>query len=123
MDSDLTVAQLFRHADDVRVHAAGDVIFREGEPGTHMFALLEGEVSLQIGGLRTWRLRPGELFGEMALIDAKPRSATAVAETPVRLAAIDQRRFLFMVQETPYFAIQIMRLVTGRLREMDQTLA
>ena len=56
------------------------------------------------------------MFGEMALIDREPRSATAIAETDCELVVIDKRRFWFLVQETPYFAEIVMRVMADRLR-------
>jgi CRP/FNR family cyclic AMP-dependent transcriptional regulator len=58
----------------------------------------------------------GAIFGEMAVIDREPRSATAVAETDCELVAVDKRRFWFLVQETPYFAEIVMRVMADRLR-------
>jgi CRP-like cAMP-binding protein len=58
-------------------------------------------------------------MGEMALIDSQPRSATAVALTDCSLAVIDEKRFLFMVHETPFFALDIMRILAERLRQMN----
>lgn len=60
------------------------------------------------------------MLGEMALIDAAPRSASATALEPTALIAVNQARFLKMVQQTPYFAIRLARLLTHRLRAMNQ---
>ena len=57
-----------------------------------------------------------DLRGELALIDRRPRSATAVAVTACVLAPIDEKQFQFMVQQTPFFALQVMRVLTERLR-------
>ena len=62
---------------------------------------------------------PGGLFGEMAVIDREPRSATAVTATDAELVAIDKRRFWFLVQETPYFAEIVMRTMAARIRRDD----
>ncbi|HEU5100134.1 MAG TPA: Crp/Fnr family transcriptional regulator [Roseiflexaceae bacterium] len=59
---------------------------------------------------------PGGIVGEMALIDDRPRSATAVAATDCRLVPIDERRFTFLVQQTPMFALAVMRVMAERLR-------
>jgi CRP/FNR family transcriptional regulator, cyclic AMP receptor protein len=58
-------------------------------------------------------------FGEMALIDHSPRSATAIAKTDCTLVKIDERQFLFLVQETPFFAIIMMRTMAGRIRRRN----
>jgi CRP-like cAMP-binding protein len=64
----------------------------------------------------------GDVFGEMALIDKSKRAATATATAPTSLAMIDQREFLFLVHETPTFAIQVMSSLADRLRKLDSTL-
>jgi CRP-like cAMP-binding protein len=56
----------------------------------------------------------------MALVDGGPRSATVRATTTTEVIPVDERRFLFMVQETPFFAIRVMRLMTARLRTMNE---
>jgi CRP-like cAMP-binding protein len=108
--------ELFRHAENQRAYAAGEVIFREGEPGDCMYAVVEGEVEIRIGERVVERTGPGGVIGELALIDRSPRSASAVAATPCSLAPIDEKRFQFMVQETPFFALQVMRVLAERLR-------
>jgi CRP/FNR family transcriptional regulator, cyclic AMP receptor protein len=62
---------------------------------------------------------PGDIVGEMALIDAKSRSATAQAKSDCRLAPVDERRFLFLVHEHPLFALHVMRVLADRLRRMN----
>ena len=84
-----------------------------------MYVVLDGEVELRIGGAIVETLGPGEPFGEMALIDHAPRVATVTTKTPCRLLAIPEKRFLFMVQQTPYFSLQIMRVIAERLRKMN----
>lgn len=98
---------------------AGQTIFSEGDAGTVMYVILEGEVDLRLGRSMVETLGPGEPFGEMALIDSAPRMATAVARTACRLVGVPEKRFLFMVQQTPHFALQIMRIMASRLRNMD----
>ena len=110
---------LFRNETGGEVFPAGQAIFSEGDPGTSMYVVLDGEVELRIRGKVVETLGPGEPFGEMALIDHAPRVATAIAKSTCRLLAISEKRFLFMVQQTPYFSLQIMRVMAHRLRTMD----
>jgi CRP-like cAMP-binding protein len=107
---------ILRHEPDQLSFAKGAVIFKEGEPGDCMFFVIEGTVSVQIGGADVTRLESGEIFGEMALIDHAPRSATAVAATDCRLAAINEQRFLRLVVQVPMFALNLMQVITHRLR-------
>ena len=81
-----------------------------------MFGVIEGEVELRLRNGRVLILGPDDIFGEMALVDSSPRSATAVAVTETTLAVVDRRRFLFLVGETPSFALQVMSNLAERLR-------
>jgi CRP-like cAMP-binding protein len=112
-----TVWGLFHNATDTRKVSAGTVIFTEGDPAAEMFGVVEGEVELQGTGGLLRRLGPREVFGEMALVDDSPRSATAVAVSETTLAAIDRHRFLFLVQETPMFALEVMSVMAERIRQ------
>src|SRR5579862_2728259 len=91
-------------------YAAGDVIFHEGDAPDSMYFVAEGSVELTAAGRMLAAVEKDGIFGEMALIDAEPRSATATALTDCALHAIDQKQFTFMVQETPFFAIEVMRV-------------
>ena len=102
-----------------RLCPAGEVIFRQYDMGSEMYVVLEGEVELAIGANAIEVLGPGEPFGEMALIDQVPRTATATARTNCKLAVIPERRFLFLVQTTPHFALDIMKSMADRLRKMN----
>ena len=75
-----------------------------------------GSITLSIGDRVVEVVGPGGLFGEIAVIDREPRSGSAVIETDATLVAIDKRRFWFLVQETPYFAEIVMRVMANRLR-------
>src|SRR5262245_53994364 len=113
---------LFNNEDGAAAFAAGQKIFNEGEKGEVMFVVVSGEVDLLVRGKLVESLGHGGVLGEMALIDSAPRSASAIAKTDCRLAPIDQRRFTFLVQQTPHFALQIMRVMANRLRRMDDRL-
>lgn len=107
---------IFQRAHDVERYAAGETIFRKGDAGDRMFVITSGSVAIEDEDGEIEALGPGELLGELALIDAAPRSATAVARTPCSLAPIDRSRFLFLVQQTPYFAVQVMQTMAERMR-------
>ena len=112
---------IFKNEKNVRHFAPGEVIFSEGENGDYMCALIEGQVTLLKGGRILEEVMPGGIFGEMALIDKNLRSATATAQTECKVALIDQRRFTFLIQMTPFFALQVMRVMAQRLRRSTQT--
>lgn len=107
---------LFRNATDFEMFEPGQVIFEEGQPGDYMCAVLEGEVEISREGKTVEVLGPDGLFGELALIDNSNRAATARARTAVKLVKVDQKRFVFMVQNNPYFALHVMHLLAERLR-------
>ena len=98
---------------------AGDVIFEEGAPGDVMYVVQEGEVDIVVNGQVVETVDEGNILGELALIDNRPRSATALAKTDCKLAPVDQKQFTFMLRETPYFAIRVMEVMSDRLRHMD----
>jgi CRP/FNR family transcriptional regulator, cyclic AMP receptor protein len=110
------VQGVFRGAGSTRTLPAGTVIFEEGDAGEEMFGVVEGTVELRLKSGHTLTLGPDEIFGEMALVDRSPRSATAVAVEETTLAVIDRTRFLFLVGETPTFALQVMSSLAERLR-------
>jgi CRP-like cAMP-binding protein len=118
----MDLRSLFKNAENVHPFRAGTVIFEEGSPGDVMYVVLDGELEVLVGGEHVEVLGPGEILGEMALIDAKERSATAIARSDCRLAPVDQKRFLFMVQQTPFFALEVMRILAARLRHMNAKL-
>ena len=101
---------------------AGAVIFRTGEQADGLFVIKSGYVRIQIGNRTMAELTADDIFGEMALIDSEPRSATAIAITDVELVPVSEKQFLFLVSQTPYFALKVMRTLARRLRTMNQNL-
>jgi CRP-like cAMP-binding protein len=114
--------ELFAAEENPRACEPGEEIFRTYDMGSEMYVVLEGEVELRIGEHIIETLGVGEPFGEMALIDQTPRTATAVAKTACKLAVIPEKRFLFLVQTTPHFALQVMKVMADRLRKMNARL-
>jgi CRP/FNR family transcriptional regulator, cyclic AMP receptor protein len=109
--------------NDIESHSvkAGSVIFREGEQAHELFVIKSGEVRIQIGNRTVAELSKDSVFGEMALIDNEPRSATAIAVTDVELVPVSEKQFLFLVSQTPYFALKVMRVLAQRLRATNKT--
>lgn len=118
----MNLKNLFNRAEDMQEFQAGTIIFAEGTPADVMYVVVEGEVEIKVGNKVVEVIAPGNIVGEMALIDAQPRSATAVAKSDCRLAPVDEKRFQFMVQQTPFFSLHIMRLLVDRLRRMNAKL-
>ena len=99
--------------------APGKIIFAQGEPGDVMYVVVEGEAQIMIEGKLLETVHSGGILGEMALIDAGPRSATAKAKTQCVLVPIDEKRFGDLVARQPEFALHVMRVLARRLRHMD----
>jgi CRP-like cAMP-binding protein len=100
----------------VREFKAGEIIFKEGDQGAEFFVIQKGNVDIQIGNRLLGTLGDHDIFGEMALIDTAPRSATAVAKTDTRIVPIGEKQFVFLVSRTPHFALNVMRILVRRLR-------
>jgi CRP/FNR family cyclic AMP-dependent transcriptional regulator len=112
--------KIFENTSDFEPFSAGQVVFEEGQPGDLMYVVKEGEVEVSVRGKVVETIGTGGILGEMALIDTGPRSATATAKTDCKLVPINQRRFTFMVQQTPYFSVEVMKVMADRLRKMNQ---
>jgi CRP/FNR family transcriptional regulator, cyclic AMP receptor protein len=101
---------------------AGDVIFGQGDPAQELFIIQSGEVEIRLGNRVLETLPQYSIFGEMALIDNAPRSATAVAASDAKLVPVSERQFLFLISNTPYFALNVMRVMARRLRAANTAL-
>lgn len=105
-----------------QLYRAGHKFFRTGDHGEVMYVVTQGEVEIILRGKLLEVVGPGNIFGEMAIIDDRERSAEAIARTDVKAIAIDQERFLFLTRNDPMFALRVMRIITGRLRRLDALL-
>lgn len=105
-----------------RTFAAGETIFVAEDTGAEMFVVLAGRVKLTSFGSVLENVEPLGTFGEMALIDAAPRSATATAIDTTEVAVIDARAFLALVRYEPSFSLHVMQRLAGRVRRMNDSL-
>ena len=96
---------------------AGSELIREGEPGDALFIILEGKAIVRVAGVEVNRVGPGAYFGELAILDGEPRSATVVAETDIVVAAIGSRMFRTLLREFSDLAEQLLIGLAGELRE------
>ena len=115
------IQNLIPPTEQPRSFKPGQAIFTEGDYGDFMYVLLEGSVEVLVHGKSVGTFDPVELFGEMAIIDPQPRSATVMAKTACKLARINRPRFLVLVQGQPEFALQVMQGLVDRIRWMDST--
>src|SRR5262245_21797794 len=116
----MATLDVLRHAHETVSLPAGSAIIEEGRPGKLMYVVKEGTADILVGGVAVASVGPGEVFGELSLIDDRTRSAAVVARTDCELVPVDEKRFLFLVQQTPYFALQVMRVLAERLRRMNE---
>jgi CRP/FNR family cyclic AMP-dependent transcriptional regulator len=94
----------------------GAVLAREGDSGLGFFLIAEGTASVSVGGKPRARMGRGDFFGEISLLDQGPRSATVIAETPIRLIGITQWVFKRLVEQNPGLAWKLLRVMAARLR-------
>src|ERR1700722_10939736 len=115
-DTPIDLAILAGAVLPARHYKAGDVIFREGDPAEELFVVKSGVVEIRLGNRLLDTFSERSIFGEMALIDPGARSATAVAATDAAIVPIREQQFLFLVSRTPFFALNVMRVLVRRLR-------
>lgn len=101
---------------------AGSVVFRKGDPGNCMYVVQSGVLEMMIDNTVVEECGPNEAIGFMSMIDAAPRSTTARVKEDVELSILDQRKFRFMVDEVPNFALYIMGAMARRIRGMAQAI-
>jgi CRP/FNR family transcriptional regulator, cyclic AMP receptor protein len=110
---------LFEHSKDYETYAEGKVVFKEGDPASYMYVVQEGSIEIVRDGKVYETVEAGGIFGEMALIDNSPRSATAVAKTAAKIVPVNEKSFTVLVQQTPYFALQVMQIMAFRIRRLS----
>jgi CRP-like cAMP-binding protein len=122
MLSPVLTVSIFQKQPDPKVFSAGQIIFEAGQPGDEMYAILEGEVDILVNGKTVETIARGEVFGVGVLVGVKNRTYTAIAKIDSKLGFLDEEGFLFAVQETPMFALQVMKSYSERLSRLQQLL-
>jgi CRP/FNR family transcriptional regulator, cyclic AMP receptor protein len=118
----MNLLDLFRHETDTVIFDAGQTILSPEHRSRVMYVLVEGEAQISVAGTMVETAVPGVLLNELALIGDAPGNATVVAATACRLVTIDERRFKFLVQQTPNFSLYVMQALAERLRAMNARL-
>jgi CRP-like cAMP-binding protein len=116
-------ADLFAHEPNPVRLAKGEALFRAGDAADGMFIVLEGALTVLAGDKVLENSGRGAILGEMALIDNAPRGATVVASEDSLLAKLDERRFRYLIQQNPFFATHVMKVLADRLRQMNRLAA
>lgn len=101
---------------------SGETIFREGDEGDLVYVVVEGKVSIIVGDTEVEAIGLHGIFGEMALVDREPRSASAKAAGPTEVAVISETAFVELVRKSPVFSLYVMRQMATRLRRMNKSI-
>ena len=118
----MDLLEVFKDSEDVVDFPAGSVIAAEGAEGSHMYVVMTGEVTISINDRAMATVMPGEIVGEMALINSNIRSATITAKTDCRLALIDQASFNSLLRYVPDFSLHVMNVLADRLKHAYEAL-
>ena len=115
---------VFRHDPQVVEVPVGSFLFKEGDPSDGMmYVLAVGKARVLLGSEVLETLIPSGLVGEMGLIEPEStRSASVLAMTDCDFVGIDQKRFHYLVEQMPHFAMEVMRILANRLRQSDERL-
>ncbi len=122
MLSPVVTVSIFQKQPDPKEFSAGQVIFEEGQPGDEMYGILEGKVDILVNGKVVETIDTGEVFGVGVLVGVENRTYTAVAKEDTKLGFLDEKKFLFAVQETPVFALKVMKSHSERLSRLHRLL-
>ncbi len=114
----VAVRGVFSGLGTTRSLDTGEILFRAGDSGNEMYGVISGTMELRRGDRVVQSVGPGGTFGELAIIDSSERTLTAVTVEPSEIAVIGRRDFLFLVGETPMFAIDVMRSMATLIRDL-----
>ncbi len=117
----LKVIDIFNESQYATQHNANETIFSVGDIGHEMYLLIKGKVEISANDEILEVIESGGFFGEMAIIEALPRSANARCINDCKLVTINEKRFYELIQEVPFFAQEVMKVMAHRLRKIDQT--
>jgi CRP/FNR family cyclic AMP-dependent transcriptional regulator len=113
-----SLGQIARLVDEVSL-PAGRVLMREGRLGDEFFVIVEGKVRIERGGRRVEVEGPGDFLGEIALVDHRPRTATAICDTPCRLLVLGHREFHTLMAQSPAISSAVLKALAERLRNLE----
>ena len=114
------VVRIAKEADE-QTFSPGEAIVQEGMLGETLFVVLEGHAKVTRGKRKVGEVLPGDFFGELSLVDGGPRSASVVAETPMRVLRVFRRTLTSLWREDPRLAIRVLDGITRRVREVTRT--
>lgn len=116
--SDEELGRIDAIVDEIEVEP-GEMLVREGDPGEESFIIVSGTADVRIGGTVVASLGPGTFFGEMALLEGRPRSATVTAKEAMRLLVVSGDDFPIFIEQ-PGVAVHMLRSIVARLRQAQE---
>lgn len=116
----MSTVSIFKFTEPNVSYKAGETIFEQGAAADMMYVVKSGSVGIELDGEMIEMIEADGIFGEMAIVDRAPRSAAAVAKTDVEMIALDEDGFKRQVATTPFFALQVLKITTSRLRKFMQ---
>ena len=115
----MALLELFKDDPNYFEVKSGKALYREDDPADVMYVLVEGMADLSKDGFLFEELSPGKIVGEMSVIDGSPHFGTVTAKTDCKFVLVDKKHFNFLVDETPGFAVEVMRVLVQRLKNCD----
>jgi CRP-like cAMP-binding protein len=112
--------ELAKASEDMEVEE-GKVLTREGQSGSEFFVIVDGEVSVTKNGQEIRTLGPGDFFGEIALLEDTPRTATVVAKTPLRFFVLTRRSFRSLLAHQPELERKVLAALEERVRATSES--
>lgn len=111
--------KLARASDEVKM-TAGSLVVDQGQTGREAFVLLDGTVTVKRNGRKVTTLGPGDVLGEMSLLDHGPRTATVVCDTDCTMLVLEQRHFIGVLDDLPGLGVKLLATLAGRIRDLDR---
>ncbi|MDJ0718059.1 MAG: cyclic nucleotide-binding domain-containing protein [Prochloraceae cyanobacterium] len=124
MSEPVRTIEIFQKSPSPETFLAGQIVFEEGQPGNIVYGIIEGEVNILVEGKVVETIKRGDVFGEGALVQPEhTRASTAIAKTDCLIGYLDRERFLFAIEHTPMFALELLKSYSTRTRRLKHMLA
>jgi len=118
-----SLLKIFNPATGNLALKGGAHLFNAGDATNgKMYVLLEGQAEVLVNDMMVELVQPGAVIGELAMIDQEPRSATIRCVKDCSFAEVDEERFFYLIQRTPGFALEVMKVMASRLRRANRML-
>lgn len=116
--SNKELQKIAKASDEVTIDA-GRVLVEQDAVGREAYVVVEGQASVKRGDRRIAQIGPGDHFGELALLDGGPRTATVVADTPMKVLVLGQREFAGLLDDVPGLTHKVLANLASQIRELD----